>query len=129
MKQTKKKQPVINVQLSKKDLTELFVVLKDFMTEEISLQNKMLFSNQSEMGERIRLLEIVENNHRRELQKLKQCCLHDDRLDRIEYYSISGNFLAAIYKCKRCGGENKRTRGDLSRKEKKGLRKLGAKIL
>ena len=127
MKQPKKKQP-INVQLSKKDLTELFVALKDFMTEEISLHNKRLFLNQSEMEKRIYSLEIVENSRRKEIQKLKLCCSHDDRLDRIEYYPISGNVLAAVYKCERCGRENKRTRGDLSRKEKKALRKLGVKI-
>ena len=127
MKQTKKK-PSINVRLSKEDLIELLRKLKDFTTEEISIQNKRLFLNQTEMANRIYHLEMVENNHRKEIHKLKLHCLHDDKLDHIEYYTTSGNFLAAIYKCKQCGRENKRTRGDLSRKEKKALRKLGVKI-
>ena len=126
-KKTKKTSP-INVQLSKDDLKELLVILKDFMLEEISRRDKMLFLNQSEMSERIRLLEIVENNHRREIHKLKLHCLHDDKLDHIEYCTTSGDFLAAIYKCKRCGKENRRTWVYLSRKEEKALRKLGVKI-
>ena len=127
----KKKQP-IKVQLSKDDLKELLVVVKNFVYEsvltELHRQNKRVFLNCSELDKRIQLLEMVENNHRREIHKLKLHCLHDDILDHIEYYTTSGNFLAAVYKCKRCGRENRRTWVYLSRKEKKALRKLGVKI-
>lgn len=119
------KQP-INVQLSKDDLKELLVVLKDFMSEEISIRNKRLFLNQSEMDRRITTLEIVENSHRKEIQKLKQHCSHDDKLDHISYSRATGMFLAAVYKCKWCGRED--WKNILTRKEEKSLRKLGVEL-
>jgi len=128
------------VRLSKDDLGELLVVLRNFILEELQItirevvlaelsrQSQRLFLNSSENAKRITALEIVENNHWKEIRKLKLHCLHDDKLDHIEYYTTSGNFLAAIYKCKRCGRENRRTWVYLSRKEKKALKKLGVKI-
>lgn len=126
-KKQSKKNP-INVQLTKDDLKELLVVLKDFMTEEITLQNKKVFLNQCEMDRRIIKLEIVENNHRKEIHKLKLHCLHDDKLNRIECCSSPGYFYAAVYVCTRCGRENRKTKFDLTRKEEKALRNLGVKI-
>lgn len=128
MKQKQTKKQPIKVQLSKDDLKELLVVLKDLMSEEITIRDKRFLLNQHEIDRRITNLEYVENNHRKEIHRLKQHCLHDDKLNRIEYYTISGAFLAVVYKCKRCGRENRKTRIDLSRKEKRALRKLGVKI-
>ena len=134
MKQTKKqpkKQP-INVQLSKDDLKELLVVLKDFMLEEISRRDKMLFLNQSEIDKRVQRLEMVENTHRTEIHKLKQCCSHDDRFPSLSFSTDRNSglplFLALNYKCNRCGRMIEKRPWDLSRKEEKALKKLGVKI-
>ena len=123
MKQPKKRP--INVQLSKKDSTELLTVLMNFLSEELGM--RLLDTNHRvEMLQR-RVTDL-EKAQRKQESKWILICPHDDKLDRIEYYSTSGNVSAAIYKCKRCGRENKRFHGDLSRKEKKALRKLGARI-
>ena len=125
----KKKQP-INVQLSKEDLVELLRTIKDFTTEEISHRSGRLFLNQHEMDRRITDLEIVENSRLKETfaLKLKLRCSHDNRLDHISYSLITGNFLAAVYKCEKCGLEDRKARYFLTRKEKRALRKLGVKI-
>ena len=128
MKKKPTKKQLIKVQLTKDDLKELLIVLKDFMTEEITLRNKKVFLNQCEMDRRITSLEIVENSLRKKIHKLKQLCLHDDGLDNIEYYTISGHFLAANFKCKCCGRVDRKTWYFLTKKEKKALKKLGVKI-
>ena len=135
MKQTKKKQP-INVQLSKDDLKELLVVVKSFVYEsvlaELSRQNKRVFLNCSELDKRITTLEIVENNHRAEIHKLKQHCAHDTQFDSIGCFTSRNggrtNFLTLIYKCTQCGLKFEKHSWQLSRKEKKAIRILGVKI-
>jgi hypothetical protein len=138
-KQTKK-QP-INVQLSKNDLKELLVVLKDLIrnssenakriAEIVDRENRnatTISNNLSKMDMRITTLEIVEESHSKEIHKLKQHCLHDDKFDRVEYYTFIEGFSAAIYKCERCGREDRKAWSGLSRKEKKGIKLLGIKI-
>ena len=126
-KQTPKKKP-INVQLSKEDLKELLTVLKDFMLEEMFLQNKGIILKQSLMLTRINALEMVENNHRKEIHKLKQHCSHEDEFVCVLYAKFSADFAAADYRCKRCGRETRKYKDDLTKKEKKSLQNLGVKI-
>jgi hypothetical protein len=98
------------------------------MSEEISVRDKRLIVNQFEMDKRITTLEVVENSHRKEIHRLKQHCLHDDKLDCIHYSGVTGAFLHIVYKCKLCKREYQTSWAFLSRKERKGLRKLGVKI-
>ena len=135
MTQMKKKSPKstkkqsTKVQLSKQDLTELLMVLKDFLFEEISIQHKRLFLNQSMMEKRITSLEIIGNNHRNEIRILKQGCIHKYNLNRFVYSKTTGNLLVAVYMCNRCKKELHKNWFHMSRKEKKVLRKLGVKTL
>lgn len=141
MKQTKKKpqkleKRPIKVQLSKDDLKELLTVLKNFMYEkilvELNRQNKRVFLNCSELDKRVSNLEIVENNHRAEIHKLKQRCVHDTQFDSISCFTSHNdgrtNFLTLIYKCTQCGLKFEKHSWHLSRKEKKAIRILGIKI-
>ena len=114
----KKKQP-ISVQLTKDDLKELLVILKNFMTKEIFKTFQMEVQHRMDCHN-LRILNLEKT--------IVQHCVHDDKLDYIEYYTTSGAFLAANYKCKRCGKVNRKTWLYLSRKEKKGLKKLGVEI-
>ena len=86
----RKKQPK-KVLLTKEDLVELFMVLKNFIEEELFVPfSRGLDSRLRLLQERISTLEIVENNHRAEIQSLKKHCIHRDALDHISYLSILG---------------------------------------
>ena len=132
MKQTKKKsekeQP-INVQLTEDDLTELLVVIKDFMSEEISDRNKRIFLNQSEMHSRIISLEGKER--RRESKELKQIpsCPHKiSAFQSVQYIGKTSALSSVTYKCESCGLEELKIPCFLTRKEKKALKNLGVRV-
>ena len=138
-KQTKKKSPKltkkqpISVQLSKDDLKELLIVVKNFTYEnilvELNRQNKRVFLNCSELDKRVSNLEMVENNHRKEIHKLKQCCSHDDRFKSVWYSSWNpGEVLGGNYECIGCKRIITKTTILLSWREKRALRKLGVQI-
>lgn len=131
-KQTKK-QP-IKVQMSKLELAELLNTLKKFIYEnilvELNRQSKRIFLNCSELDKRITSLEIVENNHRAEIHKLKQHCTHSYKLISVVYHTKEKDptGLCHKYKCKHCGHETYNITVVLSRREKRALKMLGVKL-
>lgn len=121
-----KKQP-IKVQLSKDDLKELLVVLKNFIQEELQGLYRVHDHRLDCHNGRIISLERIENNHRKEIQRLKQHCLHNGKFTHVTY-SENGDVISIDYKCKWCGQEYFLYPSGLARKEKRALRKLGVKI-
>lgn len=122
-KSTSKKQPV-KVQLSKEDLVELLTVLKKFLEEETAGTHRAQTHRLDCHNQRITTLEIVENNHRAEIRELKRHCVHEDRVKSIWYSVINNRVLGLNYECRLCGRESQKTWFSLTRKEKRGLKKL-----
>ncbi len=122
-KQPKKKS--INVQLTKDDLKELLVVLKNFMVEEISGHSRVTTHRIDCHNSRITQLERIEL-----YQKPKRIlhCAHEDKLDCITYSRKAGTFLTVDYKCMWCGRVDTKMLYRLTRKEKRALRRLGVKL-
>ncbi len=124
-KKSTTKKPPINVQLSKDDLKELLVILKDFITEDIGI--RLLNTNHRvEMLQR-RVVDIVKTQRSQEPKRVLTCP-HQDLFDSIWYSKITNATLGLKYKCKWCGREWIKTSILLSWGEKRALRKLGVEI-
>jgi len=119
MKKKEPKKQQIKVQLSEDDLKELFIMLKNFLQEEIGLR-------------------LLDTNHRIEMLQRRvtasetprrvYVCKHIDKLDGISYSGLTMYFVSVNYKCTLCGRVNQKMWFSLSRKEKRALRKLGVEI-
>ncbi len=119
-----KKQP-INVRLSKDDLKELLVILKNVITEDIGM--RLLDTNHRvEMLQR-RVTDINKTQRSQESKKGVLHCAHEDKLDHITYGQISGTFLTVAYKCVWCKRVDNKMFYRLTWKEKRALRNLGVK--
>ena len=122
---TQKKEHPIKVQLSKDDLKEVVVVVKNFVyesvLEELHRQNKKVFLNCSELDKRVSKLEIIENNHRMEISILKEqlsCSVktgHRFLVDGIHDYTTT-------FRCFKCDLRYEKAHHILDRKEKKLLK-------
>jgi len=131
MKQTKNKSPKmtkkqpINVQLSKADLAELLMVVKDFIVGEIG--PRLLDANH-----RVEMLQrrITDLTKIQVDEKAKRVliCSHKDRFESVWYSNITKHVLGLKYKCVWCGREWIQNAILLSWREKRALRKLGVKI-
>ncbi len=123
-KKQPKKKP-INVQLTKDDLKELLTTFKVFLSEEVSSTLSVIDWRIDAHSRKIRELERIQRNQ--EIKRISYCS-HEDRLDHISYSNVTGVFLAAVYKCSRCGREDRKVWCFLTKKEKKALKKLGVEI-
>lgn len=118
-KQTKE-QPM-KVLLSKQDLVNLLIILKDFVSDEIFGPYRLDMNHRMEMLDR--RVRAVEKDVTAQESKHILSCTHSDIFNGI-WYSSTNTVLGLVYKCRWCKRERIKTTILLSRKEKRALRKI-----